>query len=149
MISIQQMQLNIVRAYIDWVDELYPDKVDGADRLILVLKIYEWQLRRYELKKLATLDQLGTLKHGIRIAEILINAIHENEAEMMKGWRLGCKPKNQAQSLCSLLWQIVMALTAEVVETERLYPELKPMFDRERVRYRQMKDAAEEAGQLE
>jgi hypothetical protein len=74
--SIQQIQLRAVRAYIDRVDELYPDKVDGADRLILVLRIYEWQLRRYALNKPATLDQLGTLKHGIRTAEILINAIH-------------------------------------------------------------------------
>src|SRR5258705_2096402 len=116
--SIQEIQLRAVRAYITWVDELYPDKVDGADRLILVLRIYEWQLRRYALNKPATLDQLGTLKHGIRTAEILINAIHENEAEMMEDWRLGYKPKNQAQSLCSLLWQIVMALTQEVQETE-------------------------------
>jgi hypothetical protein len=143
--SIQEIQLRAVRAYIDWVDELYPDKVDGADRLILVLRIYEWQLRRYALNKPATLDQLGTLKHGIRTAEILIIAIHENEAEMMEGWRLWCKPKNQAQSLCSLLWQIVMALTAEVQETERLYPAFKDSFDRERASYRRMKDAADEA----
>jgi hypothetical protein len=87
--SIEQTQIRAVRAYINWVDELYPDKVDGADYLILVLRIYEWQLRRYALNKPATLDQLGTLKHGIRTAEIVINAIHENEAEMMKGWRLG------------------------------------------------------------
>jgi hypothetical protein len=127
---------------------LYPDKVDGADRLILVLRIYEWQLRRFALNKPAALDQLGTLKHGIRTAEILINSIHENEAAMMEDWRLGCKPENQAQSLCSLLWQIVMALTAEVEENERLYPELKPIFDKERAQYRQMKDAADEANAL-
>jgi hypothetical protein len=147
--SIQQIQLRAVRAYMDWVDKLYPDKIDGADRLILVLRIYEWQLRRYELNKPATVDQLGTLKHGIRTAEILINAIHENESEMMEGWLLGCKPKNQAQSLCSLLWQIVMALTQDVQETERLYPELKTEFDRERASYRKMKDAADEAEQDE
>ena len=147
--SIQQIQLRAVRAYIAWIEELYPDKVDGADNLILVLRIYEWQLRRYALNKPATLNQLGTLKHGIRTAEILINAIHENESEMMGGWRLGCKPENQAQSLCSLLWQIVMALTQEVVETERRYPDRKLTFDRERAQYRQMKDEAEEAGALE
>jgi hypothetical protein len=145
--SIQQIQLRAVRAYIHWVDELYPDKVDGADRLILVLQIYEWQLRRYALNRPATLDHLATLKHGIRTAEILINAIHENEAEMMEGWLLGCKPQNQAQSLCGLLWQIVMALTQEVQETERLYPELKTVFDRECASYRKMKDAADEAEQ--
>ena len=143
--SVQQIQLRAVRAYIDWVDELYPDKKDGADHLILVLKIYEWQLRRFALNKPATLDQLGTLKHGIRTAEIVINAIHENEAELMKDWRLWSKPKNQAQSLCSLLWQIVMSLAAEVQENEALYPELKAEFDKERAQYRQMKEAADEA----
>jgi len=143
--SIQEIQLRAVRAYIAWVEQLYPNKEDGADRLILVLRIYEWQLRRYALNKPATLDQLGTLKHGIRTAEILINAIHENEAEMMEDWRLWCKPKNQAQSLCSLLWKIVTALTQEVQETERRYPELKDAFDSERASYRKMKDEAEEA----
>lgn len=38
-----------------------------------------------------------------------------------------------------------MALTAEIQENERLYPELETEFDLERARYRQMKDAAEEA----
>jgi hypothetical protein len=42
-----------------------------------------------------------------------------------------------------------MALTAEVQETERLYPELKTEFDRERTSYRKMKEDAAEADHLE
>ena len=142
--NIQQIQLNAVRAYIAWVRELYPDEVDGADCLILVLRIYEWQLRRYALNRPATLDELSTLKHGIGEAEILINAIHENEPASMQGWYIGCNPTNQAQRLCSLLWQLVMSLTQEIVETERQHPALKPAFDRERAEYRRLKNEAEQ-----
>jgi hypothetical protein len=141
--NIQQIQLNAVRAYIDWVRKLYPTEEAGAASLIMVMQIYEWHLRRYQLKSPATLDELSTLKHGIREAEILIHAIHDNEPSRMQGWYLGCNPANQAQSLCSLLWQLVMSLAQEIVETEGQHPALKPMFDRERAEYRRMKTEAE------
>jgi hypothetical protein len=50
MLSIRQLNLNICSAYLAWVQELYPNEEDGADRLILVLKIYQWHLRRYAKK---------------------------------------------------------------------------------------------------
>jgi hypothetical protein len=143
--SIQEIQLRAVRAYMDWVDKLYPDKIDGADRLILVLRIYEWQLRRSAKPKPVNPDQMGTLKHGVRTAEILLNDIQENEPEMMKDWYLGCTPQNQAQKLANLLWQLVMSFTAEIQENEALYPELKFAFDRERAQYRRMLEEAREA----
>jgi hypothetical protein len=145
MLSIQEIQLNAVRAYITWVKELYPDEEDGADRLIKVLKIYEWQLLRYKNLKPVNPDQMATLKHGIRTAELVLESIQENEAEMMQDWYLGCTPQNEAQKLANLLWQITMSFTAEVHENESLYPALKPMFDKERAEYRRMKEEADEA----
>jgi hypothetical protein len=141
--SIQQIQLRAVRAYIAWVDELYPDKLHGADRLILVLRIYEWQLRRSAKPKPVNPDEMATLKHGVRTAENLLHDIQENESEMMKDWYLGCSPQNQAQKLANLLWQIVMSFTQEIQENEALYPALKPMFDKERADYRKMKNEAD------
>lgn len=147
--NIQQLQLNAVRAYIDWVGQLYADKPYEADRLILVLRIYEWQLRRAVTPKPVNPDQMATLKHGVRTAENLLNDIQENEPARMQDWCFGCTPQNQAQKLANLLWEIVMSLTAEIQENEQLYPALKPMFDRERAEYRRMKRAALEADRIE
>ena len=145
MISVPEMQVNIVRAYRKHIEEIYPDKADGADRLILVLKIYEWHLRRYRDRKAATLEQLQTLKHGIRQAELLLHEIFENVPEDMQGWHMGCKERNQAQRLANLLWEIVLELTKEIQANEALYPELKFAFDRERAQYRRMLEEAREA----
>jgi hypothetical protein len=93
----------------------------------------------------ATLDQLGTLKHGIRTAERILESLAVEEAEAIESWYLGCVPQNNIHRFANTLWVIIMALTAEVQENERLYPELKDSFDRDRSEYRAMKDAAEEA----
>ena len=143
MLSIRQINLNVCTAYITWVQELYADNLAEADRLLLVLNIYQWHLRRYADRKPATPDQMGTMKHEIRQSELLLEDIHENEPEMMQGWHVGCKEKNQAQRLANLMWEIIMELTMEVQENEALYPALKPEFDRERASYRKMKNAAE------
>jgi hypothetical protein len=140
--NVQQMQLNAVRAYIAWVKELYPNKEDGADRLLMVLQIYEWQLRRAKDRKPVNPDQMATLKHGIREAELLYSDIIENEAEEMSGWYAGCVPTNQAQRLCNLLCELILEFTQEVIANEALYPALKPMFDRERAQYRKLKEEA-------
>jgi len=149
MLSTHQLDLKVCTAYITWVEELYADNPHEADRLLLVLKIYQWQLRRSANPKPVNPDQMATLKHGVRQAEILMEDIHENESEDMKDWYLGCKENNQAQRLVNLLWEIVMSLTAEIQENEALYPALKPMFDRERAAYRRMKEAADEAMSLD
>jgi hypothetical protein len=143
--NIPQIQLNAVHAYIAWVRDLYPNEEDGADRLILVLQIYEWQLRRYKNLKPVNPDQMATLKHGIRTAELILDDIWVNEPEMMQGWYMGCPSQNEAQRLANLLWQITLEFTKEIQANEELYPALKPMFDRERAEYRRMKDEAEEA----
>jgi hypothetical protein len=115
----------------------------SGGRFIQVLKIYRWHLQRVERGIPATLDQLGTLKHGIRTAEIILESLAVEEAEAIEGWYLGCAPQNNIHRFANTLWAIIMALTAEIQENERLYPALKPMFDRERSEYRRMKDEAE------
>jgi hypothetical protein len=145
MISVPEMQVNIVRAYRKHIEEMYADNFAEADRLILVLKIYEWHLRRYRDRKPLNPDQMVTSKYGIRHAELLIHDIWENVPEDMQGWYMGCKERNQAQRLANLLWQIVMELTKEIQANEALYPALKPMFDRERAKYRRMLEDAGEA----
>jgi len=136
--SIQQIQLNTVRAYSAHIKALYPAEEDGADRLLMVLRIYEWQLVRFQRNLPATLDQLGTLKHGIRQGELLLVDIQENEPELMAGWDVGCSPSNDAQFLANLLWELILSLTKEIVQTEELHPGLKEQFDRERAEYRVM-----------
>jgi hypothetical protein len=148
MLSIQQIQLNTVRAYSAHIKALYPNEEDGADRLLMVLRIYEWHLVRYQTNLPATLDQLGTLKHGIRQGELLLLDIQENEPELMEGWRVGCTSTNEAQFLANLLWELIMSLTQEIVHTEELHPGLKAEFDRERAEYRVMLEDALEAEAL-
>ncbi|WP_433963852.1 hypothetical protein [Tunturiibacter gelidiferens] len=147
--TIQEIQLNAVRAYIAWVRDLYPNEEDGAARLILVLQIYEWQLRRYKNLKPVNPDQMATLKHGIRTAELILDDIWENQQEMMQGWYLGCTPQNEAQRLANLLWQITLEFTKEIQANEQFYPALKPMFDKERVEYRKMLDDVREADRID
>jgi hypothetical protein len=152
MLSIQKIQLNICDAYLAWVRELYPNEEDGADRLILVLRIYRWHLHRYAIHatpKALTLNQLQMFKTCIRTAELLIADIHENEPEMMSGWYMGCLTDNQAQRLANLMWEICLELTKEIQANEELYPDLKPAFDRERATYRRMKFEAEQAMSLD
>jgi hypothetical protein len=124
---------------------MYADDLTETDRPIVVLKIYEWHLRRYRDRKPLNPDQMATSKHGIRQAELLLHDIWENVPEDMQGWYMGCKERNQAQRLANLLWQIVMELTKEIQANEALYPELKFAFDRERAQYRQMLEEAREA----
>jgi hypothetical protein len=71
---------------------------------LMVLRIYEWQLVRLQRNLQATLDQLGTLKHGIRQGELLLLDIQENEPELMAGRHLGSTSSNDAQFLANLLW---------------------------------------------
>jgi hypothetical protein len=120
----------------------------SGGRFIQVLKIYRWHLLRAERCIPATLDQLGTLKHGIRTAERILESLAVEAADDLEGWYLGCSPANNIHRFANTLWAIIMALTAEVQENERLYPELKDAFDRERANYRKMKDEAEEAESL-
>jgi hypothetical protein len=133
MIPVSQIQLNVVRAFTKHVQEQYPDPTYESKKLLLVLQIYEWHLVRFSKKKACIFDELSTLKHGVRQAELFIVEIAENPSE------------SGTQLWAELLQAIVMDLTEEIAANEALYPEMKPAFDRERARYRQMKQDAEEA----
>lgn len=140
----QPYSLAILNSFLGIVEQNYAAEPDiNGGRFIQTLKIYRWHLQRKELGQPAKLEQLGTLKHGIRTAERILESLAVQEAEDLDGWYLGCNPANNIQRFANVLWTIVIALTSEIVATERLYPALKEDFDREREQYRQMKEAAD------
>jgi hypothetical protein len=116
-----------------------------AGRFVTVLKIYRWHLHRFDKHQAATPDELGTLKHGVRTAEIILAELKENCPIELEQWYAGCEPSNYAQRFSNHLSAIIAALSEEITANEALYPELKFAFDRERESYRQMKQDAEEA----
>jgi hypothetical protein len=125
-----------------------PSDIDGS-RFIMVLKIFKWQLIRRDRHIVVTLDELGTLKHGVRTAELVLENLHETEAESLEDWHFGCSPQNPAQNFANSVWTIILSFTAEISQIEAHHPHLKAEFDRERAAYRAMKDAAEEAESLD
>ena len=135
MISVPEIQLNVCAAYIAHVKEKFPVQTYESNKLLLILEIYQWHLKRFAQEKACTYDQLMTLKTGIRQSEVLLRHIAVND-----------RPR-EAQHLSKLLWAIILELTKEVDANERLYPELKPEFDRERAQYREMLEDALEAEQ--
>lgn len=148
MMSRTQLRLNILRAYISHVQNLYPNEEDGADRLLLVLRIYEWHLNRMHSKHSVSFDQLTMLKTGVRQAELLLNDILLNESNNMTNWFAGCTAENTAQELANLTSEVIEELTQEIAANEALYPELKFVFDRERAQYRARYEEAVEAEAL-
>jgi hypothetical protein len=143
-----QISLKLLGAFISHIEDRYPDEAsrkDGADNLLTVLRIYKWHLMQYAQCKAATWDQLATLKHGAREAELILVDILENESARMAGWYSGGTAKNTAQRIANMLSQIILELTKEITLNEEIYPELKDAFDRERESYRKMKSEAEEA----
>ena len=137
MISREQIELNVHNLYIEQVREQFPAGSYYSNRYLLILQIREWQLKRRLRKIPLLLDQLGTLKHGIREAERFLHEIANGE------------PKWVAEEIADILCAIILELTKEVVHTEERYPELKPEFDRERAQYRKMLAEAEEAERLD
>jgi hypothetical protein len=149
-LDIQPYSLELLDKVLGITERAYASNKDiSGGRFIQVLKIYRWHLIRAKKGIPATLDQLGTLKHGIRTAERILESLAIEEAEAIEGWYLGCVPQNNIHRFVNTLWAIIMALTAEVQENERLYPDLKEVFDRERAEYRRMKSEAEEAERIE
>jgi hypothetical protein len=140
----QPYSLTILNSFLGVVEQNYVEEPDiNGGRFIQVLKIYRWHLQRAARGIAATVDQLGTLKHGVRTAERILESLAVEDAEDLEGWYLGCNPANNIQRFANVLWSIIMALTAEIVETERQYPALKELFDNERAEYRRMKEAAD------
>jgi hypothetical protein len=146
----QPYSLELLDKVLGITERAYAENKDiSGCRFIQVLKIYRWHLIRAKKGIPANLDELGTLKYGVRTAERILESLAVEEAEDLEGWYLGCNPANNIHRFANTLWAIIMGLTAEIQENERLYPELKDTFDRERASYRAAKDAADEADRLE
>ena len=77
MITREQVELNVINGYIDHVKRLSPANAYYARRYILILEIQASQLKRYLRKIPLKLDELATLKHGIRNAERFLNEIYD------------------------------------------------------------------------
>ena len=140
-----ELSLRLVNSYIEHVRAVYPNLDNGADRLVLILRIYRLSLRRRMKPSAARIEILASLKHAIREAELLLEDIWENESQMMAGWFWGIEPNNPAQQLANLLWEVVMSLTQEAMAIEATFPGMREVFDREREQYRKMKSDSEEA----
>ena len=121
----------MVRAYIAHVTAQYAVPTIEVDRLLMILKIYEWQQRRFILKRARGLDNLATLKHGVREAERFLEDFADG--------------KNLPSDAIELVLSIILELTKEIIHTEELYPDMRFIFDRERAHYRTMKNEADEA----
>ena len=135
MISVPQIQLNICRDYIRHVREIFSTSTYESDRFILILQIREWQLKRRVRNLPLSLDNLQTLKTGIREAEVFLHSL------------TGGQPKSVADEIADILRLVILELTKEIIHTEEMYPALKPIFDRERAEYRRIKDEADAAMQ--
>jgi hypothetical protein len=149
-ISNHAPNLELLNSFLGAVEQYHAANPDiHSGRYIQVLTIYRWHLLRAKQQKAATLDELPTLKHGVRTAEIILHAIRDLEPEAFEDFYFGCNPQNQPQRFANSLWTIIMSLTMEIQENEHLYPELKDAFDRERAEYRRIKLEAEEAMSLD
>ena len=133
MISIPQIELNVCNAYIAYLKDKFPVPSYESKKFMFILEIYRWQLRRRVRNIPLKLDQLDTLKTGVRNAEDFLLMID------------GGSPRAVAEEIAEILRSIILELTEEIVVNEELYPELKPAFDLERRQYRAMREAALEA----
>jgi hypothetical protein len=126
MISKEQIELNVCRAYIKHVKERFPVGTYLSDRYLLILQIRQWQLKKKLLKKPATLTTRQTLLHGHREAERFLFDIDSGDR------------KDVISEIEDILQAIAVEFFAEVQQIEALHPELRAEFAREREEYRQM-----------
>ena len=140
-----KLSLQILKAYIEYIKDLYKENPAEASNLLLVLDIYKCHLMLLPKRKAASGETLQMFKHGVRMAGNLIEEIIENEPLRAQGWYWGCTPTNQVQRLANILCEIIMELTKIIAANEALYPHLKDAFDRERAEWYAMAEAAREA----
>ncbi len=126
MISIPQIELNVCQAYIARVRESLPPGNPVGEKYLLLLSIREWQLKRRLLKRVATLDDLQTLKTGHREAEAFLLEIS-----------IGSNKKVIAE-IEAVLQSIGIEFFAEIQAIEDAHPHLRAEFAREREVYRIM-----------
>ena len=126
MISVEQIELNICREYIRRVKETVSANAYYANRYLLILKIREWQLRRKLLSRVATLEDLQTLKHGHREAERFLLDIDQGSR------------KDVIAEIESILQLVGLEFFAEIQQIESQHPERRAEFAQEREAYRLM-----------
>ena len=123
-----------MQLFVTDVQENYPPD-ESKDILLESLDIYCKELQRQTTGQHATLDILVTVKRGIRLASVLLDALQETAWEHVKDWHYGKESGNPFEQLWGLLQQVVMDLTMTVFFTEAEHPEMKPTFDAERQSY--------------
>lgn len=148
-LSKNEVSLRLIRLYIAHIESLFTDDPKDAEKVTMVLQVYKLSLIRRSKPHAVDFDWLWLLKHNLRQAEDILVEILENEQECMQGWFMGCQATNQLQHLSNVLSELILEFTKEIVQTEEMFPHLKPEFDRERSEYRRMKAEAEEAEQYE
>ncbi|SNS77683.1 hypothetical protein SAMN05421770_102279 [Granulicella rosea] len=126
MISLPQIELNVVRAYIQHVQARFPAGHYLNDRYVQILKIREWQLRRRLLNETGTLADLEPLNTGHREAERFL-------FDVDKGSR-----KDVIREINDILQLIAMEFFAEITTIEAQHPHLGQEFAREQEAYRLM-----------
>ncbi len=125
---------NIMLLFVADVQENYP--ADESKEIILEsLGIYCGELERQVQGKHGDLAILVTVKRGIRLASVLLDALQETAWEHVREWHYGKQSVNPFEQLWGLLQQLVMDLTMTVFFTEAQYPEMKSDFDAERQAY--------------
>jgi hypothetical protein len=126
MISKEQIEMNIIRAYIEHIKERFPVGTYLSSRYLLILEIRQWQLKRKLLKKPATLTTRKTLLHGHREAERFLFDIDSGDR------------KDVISEIEDILQAIAVEFFAEIQQIEAQHPELDKEFAREREEYRLM-----------
>jgi len=124
MISAAQIDLNVAQAYSRYIQNRFPKDDYLAGRYLSILQIREWQLKRKLLGKVATLNNLETLKHGHRSAE----KFHLDIS--------GGSPQETVHEISEILQSIALEFHAEIVQIESQHPQLRAEFAREREEYR-------------
>jgi hypothetical protein len=147
--SKNEVSLRLIKLYIKHIEELFADDPKDAENLLMVLQCYKHSLLRRSKPHAVDFDWLWLLKHNLRQAENILVEILEDGPDLMAGWFMGRKATNPAQHLSNVLTELILEFTKEIVQTEAMFPELKPAFDRERSEYRRMKEEAEEAQRYE
>ncbi|OJV41602.1 MAG: hypothetical protein BGO25_18170 [Acidobacteriales bacterium 59-55] len=144
-------QIKFLAGYIRTIENVYVNEPGNqpSDRLVMVLKIFRHDLRRRAANKPCTLDWLETLKTGVRESVSIVENLYELESEAMSKWSLGKQAQNAQQGLAGILLALINDLAGVIHEIEKLYPELTAQFDRERIRWHMMKQAADEADRIE
>jgi hypothetical protein len=112
--------------YIRRTREKFPKDNYLGGRYLFILEISEWQQKRKLMKKVATLENLQTLKTGHRAAERFNLDIS------------GGRPQETVQEISEILQLIAVEFHAEIVQIESEHPQLKAEFAQEREEYRLM-----------